>query len=310
MGRYWDDDDLFHHGIKGMKWGVQNGPPYPLGSDISTGKRLKNAGKSDKKQSAKQGVSDTAVVLGAYATGYAVAIAAIFGVRAVKNSQVKKIYKKRIGERKGPIDEKTGLHKKIADNTPEDDAKLVNPAFHKGTTNTQVNCAYCSTAYELRRRGFDVMANTSKKPVGKKELYQSYFKGTKRNITKSCSDFFNADAKYMNEIFKPGHEEKGQKAMNLAKIGENREFAKSTINEIKSKGNQRGLVTLTWGFGGSHVINYETKGGKVTFIDSQSGKTYTGKDAEDLFSAAFASTYYRIDNCQLNLDKIKKEAIR
>ena len=22
--------ELYHHGIKGQKWGVQNGPPYPL----------------------------------------------------------------------------------------------------------------------------------------------------------------------------------------------------------------------------------------------------------------------------------------
>ena len=25
-----DLDELYHHGIKGQKWGVQNGPPYPL----------------------------------------------------------------------------------------------------------------------------------------------------------------------------------------------------------------------------------------------------------------------------------------
>lgn len=30
-----------HSGIDGMKWGVKNGPPYPLGRDISTGSRLK-----------------------------------------------------------------------------------------------------------------------------------------------------------------------------------------------------------------------------------------------------------------------------
>lgn len=34
--------ELYHHGIKGQKWGVHNGPPYPLDSDVSTGKRLKN----------------------------------------------------------------------------------------------------------------------------------------------------------------------------------------------------------------------------------------------------------------------------
>lgn len=34
-------DELYHHGIKGQKWGKKNGPPYPLGSEISTGKSLK-----------------------------------------------------------------------------------------------------------------------------------------------------------------------------------------------------------------------------------------------------------------------------
>ncbi|MBP5596263.1 MAG: hypothetical protein J6Y02_12830 [Pseudobutyrivibrio sp.] len=33
--------ELYHHGIQGQKWGVTNGPPYPLDSDVSTGKRLK-----------------------------------------------------------------------------------------------------------------------------------------------------------------------------------------------------------------------------------------------------------------------------
>lgn len=34
---------LEHHGILGMHWGKRNGPPYPLGSDKSTGKRLKES---------------------------------------------------------------------------------------------------------------------------------------------------------------------------------------------------------------------------------------------------------------------------
>ena len=27
--------ELYHHGIKGMHWGVRNGPPYPLDSQVS-----------------------------------------------------------------------------------------------------------------------------------------------------------------------------------------------------------------------------------------------------------------------------------
>lgn len=40
------NDYIAHHGVDGQKWGVQNGPPYPLDSKISTGKRLKSIGAS------------------------------------------------------------------------------------------------------------------------------------------------------------------------------------------------------------------------------------------------------------------------
>ena len=38
-----DDEIVRHFGILGMHWGLRNGPPYPLGSDKSTGRRLKKS---------------------------------------------------------------------------------------------------------------------------------------------------------------------------------------------------------------------------------------------------------------------------
>ena len=38
--------ELKHHGILGQKKGVRNGPPYPLGRSVSTGKRLRKVTKS------------------------------------------------------------------------------------------------------------------------------------------------------------------------------------------------------------------------------------------------------------------------
>lgn len=36
-------EELKHHGIKGQKWGVQNGPPYPLDESQYSGKEKKFA---------------------------------------------------------------------------------------------------------------------------------------------------------------------------------------------------------------------------------------------------------------------------
>ena len=43
-----DMEELTHSGVKGQKWGIQNGPPYPLSRDISTGSRLKTTSSGKK----------------------------------------------------------------------------------------------------------------------------------------------------------------------------------------------------------------------------------------------------------------------
>lgn len=46
-------NELYHHGVKGQKWGVTNGPPYPLSDDISTGKSLRKMSREEKRAEKK-----------------------------------------------------------------------------------------------------------------------------------------------------------------------------------------------------------------------------------------------------------------
>ena len=45
--RLYQEDEIYHHGIMGMKWGVQNGPPYPL--DLRTRSKVASSQKSYRK---------------------------------------------------------------------------------------------------------------------------------------------------------------------------------------------------------------------------------------------------------------------
>ena len=54
-------EELYHHGIQGQKWGVRNGPPYPLDSSQMSGRERKIADKASKaviKESGKKTVED------------------------------------------------------------------------------------------------------------------------------------------------------------------------------------------------------------------------------------------------------------
>ena len=38
---YSHDSELYHHGIQGQKWGIRNGPPYPLESGKGSSRSVK-----------------------------------------------------------------------------------------------------------------------------------------------------------------------------------------------------------------------------------------------------------------------------
>ena len=90
------NNELYHHGIRGQKWGEHNGPPYPLGSRKSGSERYyasKSKRSTDKNKSSeatkKQGLTDTQkrVIAGAAVAGVILAGAAASTYIIYKNKE-------------------------------------------------------------------------------------------------------------------------------------------------------------------------------------------------------------------------------
>lgn len=88
--------------------------------------------------------------------------------------------------------------------------------------------------------------------------------------------------------------------------GEDPRVLYKAIPEVYGK-NASGLISVMWQGGGGHVYNFETKGGKVHFIDYQTGQT--GKEVDsylDHVDTKEPAILYRLDNAELDMSKLKK----
>lgn len=315
-----DTNELYHHGVIGQKWGIKNGPPYPLDSSISTGSSLKNVtnGKhkgstlptpgSDRSKRKKNAIGILALPIG---LGASVALAYFAGIISptlmltsvgvglsslstlvkgdLKENAAKKKAKQFKKERESnPVDEKTGFHLKTSDLSQEEDQERVNPEYKNWDENTKNNCVMCSVTYDMRRRGYDVTAKTSLKGVNSKEVTESVYKNAKTN--------------YIDN----------RKITNYNMIRVTSEQSKLMLNklgfELKNQPNgSRGMVSVGWNNTMSgHCLNYEVDNDEVYIVDAQSNERYT----IDKFPAEVNEvSYCRTDNLKINADKMKEYMI-
>ena len=296
---------LVHHGIKGMRWGIQNGPPYPLSLEThsmvisgskSTGS--KEVGKSDKATSDRKSSDKTELYAYALSLGVSLATLNPVGLAATiarggqaihASSKTKKAEKIRSESK---IDKKTGYHLKSRAFTKEEDMKAVNPSFHNFDRNTKNNCMLCTTAYDMRRRGYEVSAEKAK--VGYKPSDAAkWYTGAKLVDSVKVGETFG-------EKFKAGL--KGSLGVNLS-------VTKKVQSDLLKQGEgARGNLIMLWDASGAgHSVVYEVGNGKVVLRDCQTNRVY--RNPGGLLNKAVAASYVRLDNVQPNYVQMKKDGV-
>ena len=184
------------------------------------------------------------------------------------------------------------------ESTIKTDATLINHGGIAGHTllNRNNNCGYCALTYDLRRRGYDVVAN---EPIDEKLLGITTQHGgmTAEQISEAYSNMFGdkftlhagISRKAIREQFDKDYLEKhGSLNKDIQYVSEFRKAVReatnkpissedltNTLNALTSEGDgARGIINVIYPGGGGHALNYEIHDGKPYIIDSQIGMVF------------------------------------
>lgn len=277
-----------HHGIKGQKWGKRNGPPYPLDAEDHSA-REKKAGwrrsldskkhisqHAEKKQGFK--LSDKQKKYLKIGAAVAVAGLAMYGAYKLSGG----------GIVQGEALNRSNLHKYLSSHiksmSPEDHIRAINPYFGLNSK-FRVNCARCTAAYDLRKRGYDVTAGM----VG--------HNGTSlTDVRYWYQDPATGKPRPFSSIVLPS-------ALNLSDTRENYEDVVKNVLESFGDGARGHFFGEYSKQRTGHDIIWEIRNGKVCFMDAQNGKVFDPGDvhsATKLFDYKKKFQFLRTDDLDIN----------
>lgn len=315
---------LVHHGITGQKWGVRNGPPYPLSAGQHSAKERKAdwrsilASNNAKKASGSIDISKEAKFRLTEKQKRAIKIGAAIAATALISYGGYKLYKSGAldqyidtGDKK-VIDILNNKETDVLHETTRERLSRCNPHFTKVPYNTPYNrnCGNAVIAYEMRCRGQDVQARGNSIGMTFSNFGQ-FFKG----INSDSVSQLNIDAPSLSdEAYKAlvgASPVSKQVARELSDRGAQvkRQLA-SQLSEAYPQGS-RGSLILSASFG-SHWISWEKTEKGVSFLNPQDPtldldqffSTYTHRPNTINVDCAL-----RLDNLSINADNIKDVVI-
>lgn len=268
------ETELYHRGVKGQKWGVRNGPPYPL--DRSGGRDPRVNALVNRRGSQKAAGYVDREMISEMTTYYAVAAAVSVGTELLLYSLNRRKALKEFDSLKDnrtikSFDSCPKLSRKMP---ASESANVTNPDYPaEGTTQ---NCTYCTTAMALREKGYDVVAGKRNKGAWSDLLFKKAFNSptvkVKRKTANEGGNWLNRDS---NGLLKE-----------LASHGEG----------------AYGNLGIDWKLGGGHSIFWKVENGRTHIYDGQTGEEYTKSNASWRKVAMNINTrgldYNRLDNCE------------
>lgn len=163
------------------------------------------------------------------------------------------------------------LHELSTDKESKDDYP---PGCGFGYSN---NCAYCTLAYEMRQRGYDVQAS-------------SVCWDTENTVEEIASWYIDkrtgkeTEAKYLTD-------------RTTSLLSWKSEIEKGLLSDVDSSNNARGQFLVYWQGGGGHSIVYEVVNGDIQIRDCQINKKYTFDEWANEYSLYITKVYsIRTDN--------------
>lgn len=304
MADYWNDGtELYHHGILGQKWGVRNGPPYPLDDEdhnaaerkagwkksLDSGDNKTNTNRKNKKDPeyntklAKKLITAGAIAVAGYLTyryvtdphklprKLAVALKEYFKDLDMDPDE----FDAKITDELGKLEYSAYTDEFLADfsknhsvDTPFDELYGTSDVYERMFDSPGWNQSAVQALLDGNNPGFMLSSDTN---MNCRMCTTSLVMRLKGYDTCANISHCGFSDQMLGKIW-DGSET----------ISRQWKSAESILESMKARGdNTYGDVSVRWKCGGGHSIMYAVKDGVVRFIDGQAGREYNTDELMD-----------------------------